>query len=303
MAGLAILGATAMLGGGVTFVYNQALTGSATKFPIMAYADSIYGPGRNAIGFGADKGLGWSGLDPFPGHSLFEAGINTNLNAFAVNVELFGWATGSLWLIWALILVGRLKRQDIWLIVTILVIVVVHAFYWFSGGPDFGSRYWFLVIIPAIGLTARGVIVLENRCGSGPRPNRGPILAIASLVVMSATLFFPWRAVDKYIDYRGMRPDIRRLARSHGFGVSVVLIRGNRHPDYDSAAVYNPLDLTAQETIYVWDRDESARKAIAEAYHDRSVWIVDGPTRSGAGYEVVAGPISMTELVEGNTLP
>ncbi len=303
VAGLAVLGFTAMAGGSLTLPYNRALTGDPTTFPIMAYTDSLYDSGTNALGFGADRGLGlFGGLDPLPGHSPFEAVINTNINLFAVNVELLGWATGSFVFIGALVLLGRLRREDRWLVIAIATVIGVHGLYWFSGGPDFGARYWFLILVPALAIAARGIIVLSSRSGGREWHGR-PLLVAAGLIGMSVTLFIPWRALDKYFHYRGMRPDIRKLAKTHEFGPSVVLILGERHPDYASAAVYNPLDLTAREPIYTWDRGPETRQAVAEVYRDRPVWIVNGPTRSGGGYQVVAGPLTPAEFAESSGVP
>ncbi len=186
--------------------------------------------------------------------------------------------------------------------IAIATVIVVHGLYWFSGGPDFGARYWFLILVPALVLTARGIIVLSFRSGGHDWQSQ-PLLVAVGLIGMSVTLFIPWRAMDKYFHYRGMRPDIRRLAKTYEFGPSVVLVRGKRHPDYASAAVYNPLDLTAQEPIYLWDRGPETRLAIVEVYGDRTVWIVNGPTRSGGGYEVVAGPLTPTEFAESSGVP
>ena len=114
--------------------------------------------------------------------------------------------------------------------------------------------------------------------------------------------FFPWRAVDKYYHYRNMRPDVRVLARTHHFGRSLVLVRGKRHPDYASAGSYNPLDLRAAEPIYVWDRDAVITREALQAYRDRPVWIVDGPTRTGRGFRVVAGPVPAENLLDGRVV-
>jgi hypothetical protein len=89
-----------------------------------------------------------------------------------------------------------------------------------------------------------------------------------------------------------MEPGVERLAREHGFGASLVLVRGRRHPDYASAATYNPLDLRAPEPIYAWDRGPEARAEVLRAYPDRQVWIVGGPTVTGRGFQVLAGPLS-----------
>ena len=306
VAGLGILGFTAMAGGSLTLLYNRALTGDPRTFPIMAYTDSLAESGNNALGFGADRGFSsFGGLDPFPGHSPFEAVINTNLNLFAVNIELLGWATGSLVFIGALMLMGRLRTEDAWLVIAILAVVFIHALYWFSGGPDFGARYWFLILVPAIALTARGIIVLGARLTETVgQAGRGlPLLVALCLTGMSATLYIPWRAADKYIHYRGMRPDIRALAKEHAFGRSVVLIRGANHPDYASAAPYNPLDLHAPVPVYVWDRGPDMYDDLIEVYGDRPLWIVNGPTRSGGGFEVVDGPIENVRSLKSQGLP
>ena len=65
--------------------------GSALVFPAERYFDRTYGPGRYEIGFGPEKGLGWSGLDPYPGHGAIDVVVNSVLNGFMINVDLFGW--------------------------------------------------------------------------------------------------------------------------------------------------------------------------------------------------------------------
>ena len=83
----------------IVLPYNAALTGSARVFPINHYVDTVYGPGKNDLGFGPEKGFGWRGLDPWPGHSPLQAAVNAQFNTFAIDVELFGWASGSLLLV------------------------------------------------------------------------------------------------------------------------------------------------------------------------------------------------------------
>ena len=95
-----------------------------------------------------------------------------------------------------------------------------------------------------------------------------------------------------------MRPDIRYLEEKYDFGKSVVLVRGNRHPDYASAAIYNPVDLNADAPIYVWDRSAQVRKQILQFYSDRPVWIVNDPSITKTAYDVVKGPISTDSLLQ-----
>jgi hypothetical protein len=175
----------------------------------------------------------------------------------------------------------------------------VHFFYYFSGGPDFGARYWYLVLVPGIVFTVGGLNLLRERLDA-EQPGAGLRVygAALALCAMALVNYFPWRAIDKYHHYEQMRPDVRQLARERNFGRSLVLVRGERHPDYASAAAYNPLDLNAPEPVYAWDRNADVRRQVLEAYRDRPVWILDGPTRTGDGFRVKAGPVAAVELLE-----
>jgi hypothetical protein len=293
--------------GGLALPYNQHLTGDATAFPVMRYFDNHFGPGKNALGFGSDRGLGWKGVDPFPGHGLLDVLMNGNLNVHAINVELLGWSTGSLLLMALLIFSNAMRPSDYPMLAVILVVAGLHSFYWFSGGPDFGARYWFLVIVPCVTLSARGAVVLAERLRNGAATHEQSshegrvFVGVLALCVMAIVNFFPWRAIDKYHGYRGLRPYIRELAAQHEFGRSLVLIRSPGSDvygayDYASAAVYNPLDLHADAPIYAWERNPSVRDRLLDTYRDRPVWILNGPTPDHAGFEVVAGPLSSTDL-------
>jgi hypothetical protein len=116
--------------------------------------------------------------------------------------------------------------------------------------------------------------------------------AVLSLSLLALINYFPWRAIDKYHHYLGMRPDIRYLAEEYSFGKNLVLIRGKAHPDYASAFAYNPVDFHAHLPIYAWDRSSDVRAKLIAAYPDRPVWIVNGPSITGNGYKVIAGPLA-----------
>ncbi len=283
-----VLAVGSFVGTAVVFPYNRHFTGRATHFPIMDYTDRVYGVGTNAMGFGPEKGLGWPGLDPFPGHGAIDVLVNGNLNLYQVNVELLGWSVGSILILALLLFGGRMRRGDWMMLWPVALVVGAHAFYWFSGGPDFGARYWYLILLPCLALAARGLQEVAGDEMGGPRS----WTAAAVLVAGAVLVFVPWRAVDKYHHYRNMRPDVRVLAEERGFGDALVLVRGDRHPDYASAAIYNPLDLRGAGPIYAWDRSAEVRAAVLEAYPDRPVWVVDGPTVTGGGFEVVQGPVT-----------
>jgi hypothetical protein len=283
----ALVAATAAIGS-LTLLYNAHLTGDPWVFPINAYFDKYWGPHSNAYGFGPDRGAGWP-IDPNPGHGPIDALINANLNTFMINVDLFGWCTGSL-LFAALFVCSRsMGRSDTLMVATMAAVFTAYAFYWFSGGPDFGARYWFVMIVPFVALTAQGIEWLA-RTPAGPRAH----VAVLVLSTLAVANYFPWRAIDKYYHYLGMRPDIRELASQHRFDGALVLIRGPRGPDYASAAIENPVDLTSQSTIYVRDLNPETRAAVLRAFPNRAVWIVEGPTVTKSRYRVVEGPIPPT---------
>lgn len=296
LAGLAL---GAALVGSLNFPYNSLLTGDPLKFPVMDYFDRYYGPNINSLGFGPDRGIAWA-TDPFPGHSLLDAMVNTALNSFSVNTELFGWATGSLIFVAVVLCSRKLQPSDHLMIVFVVAVIAVHALYWFSGGPDFGSRYWFLIILPCTLLTIRGIAVLEKTLPEHPSPivsDHGTVLlAVIMLCALSLINFLPWRAIDKYHHYRGMRPDVRVLSQEQKFEKGLVFIKGNRHTDYASAAIYNPIDLDTDTTIYAWARTEQIYTKVVASYPDRPVWVVDGPSLTGNTYKVVAAPVATYQL-------
>ncbi len=296
-AGSALLTLGTVASGVLVRPYNRAMTGDPSYFPIMAYIDKYYTPGANDLGFGANRGLGWSGLDPFPGHGLLDVVVNAALNVAAINTEWLGWAIGSAAILLVPAALRRLTRPDWWQVAVWVMVVGLHSFYWFSGGPDFGARYWFLVIVSCAALSARALLALDE--GRGHRAVAGGLV----LVVATWLTFIPWRATDKYTHYRRMRPDIRQIAATQPFGRSLVLIRGRRHPDYASAAAYNPLDLVHGTTLYGWDATPEARAQALAVYADRPVWFVDGPTVTGDGFKVVAGPMSAIEAAAYPRLP
>ena len=122
------------------------------------------------------------------------------------------------------------------------------------------------------------------------------IVAVVALSLLSLINFFPWRAIDKYHHYRGMRPDIRELAKKYDFGKSLVLIRGD-YSDYQSAWSYNPIDFKANVPIYAWDRSKDIRTRLLNAYPDRPVWIVHGLSMTNGGYQVIKHFESTNRLV------
>lgn len=280
--------------------YNRVFTGKASVFPIMRYNDLRYGPGSNAYGFGPDRGMGWPS-DPGPGHNVRDAIINTNLNLTATQVELFGWAAGSLLLVYLFLLYGRFRQSDRLMLAVIGLTWLAYFFNYFSGGPDFGARYWYLMLVPLVALSARGLGALGDRLSAaGVADGSRRALAMATVATVSALIgFVPWRAMDKYWHFRGGRPDAAVLARKHGMTNALVLVCGREVPDYASAAWANPLDLRGPDPIFIRQAGDSSLAAARAAFPDRPLWIMAGPSVTGLGYSVKAGPIAPDSTAEG----
>ena len=152
------------------------------------------------------------------------------------------------------------------MLIVIIVTVACFALYWYSGGPDFGARYWYLILIPCVVLTIRGLQFLQEKFDSSLNglKNSTAYLAVAVLILSLFSLFnyVPWRALDKYRHYLLMQPDIQRLAEMNHFDQSLVLIRGQAFPDFASAAVYNPLEWDADQPIFAFDKDAKTESAL-----------------------------------------
>jgi hypothetical protein len=292
----------ALMLGVLVLPYNKHYSGSFTKFPLEAYYEKYYPHQNFGLGFGANRGLGWA-LDAYPGHSPLEAAINSGLNLFSLNTELLGWSMGSLLVLLLFLFSRRLITSDYLMVAAIVVNIAVYSLFWYSGGPDFGARYWYLIIVPCLVLTVRGIHLIQDslrtdKAGSSVAHVR-VLVTVLLMCFLTLANYFPWRVLDKYHHYLEMRPDILQLAQQHKFGSSLVLIRGNDHPDYESAWTYNPLDPQARETVYAFDRDPETRSKLLLAYSDRMVWVVDGPTLTGSTYKVSLGPVRASDLLLG----
>ena len=307
LAALALFAGTAA-SSALMLPYNKILTGNALSLPIDFYYAKYFGPFSNAFGFGPDRGLGW-GLDAFPGHSPFEAAINTALNVFQLNTELFGWGIGSLLFATLFLFSGTLAKKDLWAPLSILAIAGGYSLYWYHGGPDFGARYWFLCIIPLIAMTVKGFEWLARSINTANtiswRYDPRVVIAFASLCIISLISYIPWRTSDKYYRYLEMQPGIRQLSKQFNSEKSLVLIRGSEHPDYQSAWIYNPIDFDGAAPLYAFDKSPGIRTELLRKYGDRKIWVVDGPTIADGEYRIESGPLDPAEMLaeQGNQRP
>ncbi len=284
-------------GASLLLLYNAALGGDAFAFPINAYLDRIWYPGANALGFGPNVGNppGWHVQDPLPGHGVWDALYNANQNLYNLNFELFGWCSGSLVLGAVHLLAGRWSRLDRAALAFVAAIVAANVPYWFSGGSDYGARYWYLVILPLAWLSLRGLgtlgALLEERFEEATLR----VAATAGiLVAISLAVFTPWRAVAKYTDYRGYHGDFRRLAEMPSLAGTLVLVDVEDETEYGLAFLLNDPRGPGEGPVFAWRRDDATEARLRAAFPERPIVHVSG--RSGAtparitGREVRARP-------------
>jgi hypothetical protein len=292
--GLAAMVSATLIVGSLIFPYNRALTGNATYPAHLKWTDQTWYPGADRLGFGPNIGnVGWPHLDPLPGHGPVDVVINANRNLYMANVELFGWSFGSLSLALLAVVAWRLRREDRVFAAIALATMLGHSFYWFSGGPDLGARYWYQTLIPLVILTVRGVHGLQERLA---RAHPGSALSqrVLLFVAMACLVAFPnvmtWRSFGKYHRYRGMSADVRNLARDHHFGRSLVFVRAPENEDYAGAFILNSPTLDGAGPIYVRDLGPEQRAALRRAFPDRAVWTVGYQTRESVRMQVLSGP-------------
>ena len=273
------IAATGLLVGGLIFPYNYALTGNVFITPHQKYADTHYSyVGADRMGFGADVGnVGWTNLDPIPGHGFIDIIINGHQNTYYSGFELFGWGFGSLVFAASFVLWRNWRREDLMFLLIPFVIIGIHSFYWFSGGPDFGARYWYQILIPLVVLTVRGIQELQCRWAKSGADSLNAVrvagfVALATLVAF--TNFMPWRSLGKYYRYRGMSADIARLATKCEFQRDLVFIEDEE--DYSAAFVWNPPSLDSAQTIYARYPGMERIATVSQKFPDRSVRIVTG---------------------------
>jgi 4-amino-4-deoxy-L-arabinose transferase-like glycosyltransferase len=279
----ATFGVVAIAVGSLTLPYNRALTGHALRDPISQYFDRVHYPGANRLGFGPDVGnVGW-GNDALPGHSPLESLINASWNASLVQLELFGWAFGSLAVILLALATGPgwVDRKLVGTMAVVGVVVVGYTLYWYSAA-DFGPRYWSQMIVPLSALTAAALLWAPNATVLRRMAVMASLLGLPVVVVMRGTI--------KYEDYRGMTRDIEHLAEREGFGHDLVLIRGDVFSDFSPGLILNPPGFEGPGPLYFrWVGGEDL-SVLRNRFPDRRVWVVDGASLAGGQPRVVSGP-------------
>lgn len=288
----------AVLVGGLIFPYNQMLTGDPFLAPHMKWTSSAWYPGADRLGFGPEIGnVGWYHQDPLPGHGPADVTLNANKNTHVINFELFGWSFGSLLFV-ALAFLWRVwTRTDLLFWGMVAIIVGGYVFYWHPGGPDFGSRYWYPLIIPFTVLTVRGLQVLieKLRLIKEARLIMPQVVVFVALAtIISFVNMMPWRSMEKYYRYMSMSDDLRALSVEKGFDDGALVFvhtrgmdrRYDREKDYAGAFIHNPPTLEDPGTIYVRFENPEQMRRIISHFPGRPVWHI-GPHPDRAGEYVV----------------
>ncbi len=277
-------GAGCVVVGALVFAYNQAMTGDMLTVPIQEYTDRLWYPGANRLGFGADVGNPpetWGELDPYRGHGFKDVLLNANQNLCNLNFELLGWAVGGLLLFGAHVLGGRWTRADRICGVFLLVLAGAYSCYWFSGGPDYGARYWYLMLVPVLWLSARGLQTIvdwgQQRWPDGRFRARahGCLLLCCAI---SVVVFLPWRVVGRYDGYRGFHREYLEQVEDGVHGGALIFVRSPTAPEYGSAMLANDPALPGDRPVFVRYRSEAENAATEAAFPGRTVVIVGRPS-------------------------
>ena len=292
---LATVAVVAIAVAAISLPYNAALTGDPLLPPHRLWSDTNFGPNADVFGFGRDIGIPlWRDHDPLPGHGPVDVALNANKNVFLLSSELFGWAAGSLWLLVpGIVLLRHRRRPDGLMIAIVGAVALIHAAYWYPGGPDFGPRYWYLMIVPLAVFTAHGARTLGDhlaeRTGSrfGGR-HVAAVMTVASLTALLAGV--PWRAAVKYHRYREVGADLRGLANGAEWRNALVFVEATDRTDYQSAFNFNTPTLDGPHPVFALDAGAEHRRAVLRRYPDRPVWIVGRPADGSSRLVVLGGP-------------
>lgn len=277
---VAVYGAGCIALGALVFPYNQMLTGDAMMTPIDQYFDHLWHKGANRLGFGADIGSpdSWGGVDIWRGHSALEALIEQQFNLKSLNVELFGWALGSLLLIYVHLIWGRLSRVDKAMLGVMGIIIAGYSLYWFNGGFYIGPRYWYMTLWPAIFLSARGMqTAAAKTSGAGLAQGKPRVAAAAALMgALGLLTFLPWRASERYWEFRGFQNVYRDMTASGAADNALVFIKSDDAGEFGSAFYLNAPDLSGP--VFVRDLGPAANAAVIARFPGRPVRTIDGRT-------------------------
>jgi hypothetical protein len=124
-------------------------------------------------------------------------------------------------------------------------------------------------------------------------------LAPAALVLslIGVAIFVPWRAVTKYVGYRGMSGSVARLMRecpmTHGLVFVSKATADTPFGVYSAAAIFNdPGFRDGDAPIFARETSPDTMQAVRAAFADRPVWTIDVPRDPRESARVLDMPAS-----------
>jgi len=283
--------------GGLLFLYNTALTGSPLSLPISNYLDEFWGPGRNAIGFGPERGPpDWGNVDVFPGHTPTEALINTQQSLYELTTDLLGWGGASIFFVLAFLLWGRWSAFTLAMLAIIVVTAGLYALYWCQCGYYAGPRYWFMMLVPLLVLSVFGyrafVARLERIYPTGQVRERMSVMLVL-LIFGGLVVFQGWMAFNKYPNIRGHHADFLQMSRDAQLKNALVFVKTDK---YGSAFWVNDFNPNAGTPLFARDLGPETNKSVAMSYPGRTIFFAEGRSEKNPKSWITAGPSSIDQL-------
>jgi len=292
--------------GGLVLPFNEHITGDPLLMPQNDYINQLWGEGKNRLGFGDDIGPPtlWGSLDLYRGHNLKEALINTQQSSYMTNFELLGWGIGSLILAFILLVWGKLRRIETYMLIFVLAIIACYSLYWFSGSFYIGPRYWFMIFFPLIVLSAGGVRVLTKSINANailPGFDRRLVITLLILCLVTVLAFIPWRAGTRYYEYRDYHDAYRQLLSKQELSNSLLFIRSQKEEDFASAFIFTEPDFAPGSPVFAYDLGLDSNLAIASQMQQRPIYYVSGRDTNSKQVQIIEGPLNYKDLLQRQT--
>jgi hypothetical protein len=236
--------------------YNAALTGDPLMPPHRFWSNANFGTDVDVFGFGPNVGIPlWRDHDPLPGHPDHRRRANTNRTSSSFHRNCTA-STGPLAPPAGYRLETAAARRRRLMLTIVAAVGLLHMGYWYPGGPDFGPRFWYLMIVPLAVFTAHGAADAGTQLSraTGARYGGrtvGAVLVVASLTAVLAGL--PWRAAKKYHRYREIGAEIRTLSSGGQWDNALVFVHSTDRHDFQAAFNFLSPALEGTGPIFAFD--------------------------------------------------
>lgn len=278
-------GAGCIATGALMFPYNKVMTGDPLKTPMGYYFDATWEKlgFYNRLGFGDNVGspIGAGQMEfAIRGHHPYEGLINTLNNVNSLHTDFLGWPIGSLALVWALFVWGRIRRIDLMPLAIAGAVILAYFFYWFPGSHYVGPRYWFPAILPLVYLSVRGTEAISDRLSVGNSDQTAARIAttVIILCLCATTVFLTYRSVTRFHHFRGYHDHFRHLDLSNDKGSAPLVLAGGDVGNIGSAYFLNDPFMSRSSPVFAKDLGPEGNKALFMAFPGRPIIKVDRMT-------------------------